>query len=109
MDTNDGNGTEGLSSRWSENVEVQGLLSDPHVRYLLQYLRDVNGSVDLSTAALHVAAGVTDTPPDDVPNEVRQRIQTFLHHGHVPALEAHGVLEYDSERNTIMLTGSGRE
>lgn len=80
-------------------------LSDPHVRYLLEYLRRTEGPVDLPTLATHVAAGVTDTPPEDVPGAVRDRVQTFLHHGHLPVLARYGVVEFDREANSVALDG----
>lgn len=83
--------------------EVRELLADPHVRYLLTYLQDQNGPVPLSRAAIHVGAGVTDTPPEDVPDGVRDRVETLLHRGPVPELARHGIVEFDHERDAVSL------
>lgn len=83
--------------------DVEELRSDPHVRYLIEYLRRADDPVDLATAATHVAAGVTDTPPEEVSDDVRNRVQTFLHHGHIPKLAEQGALRYDRETNTVAL------
>lgn len=83
--------------------DLRGLLSDPHVRHLLQYLRHQNGPVDLPTVATQVAAGVTDTPPDEVPVQDRNRVQTFLHHGQLPTLARYGIVEFDRQSNTVAL------
>ncbi|MFW6018560.1 MAG: DUF7344 domain-containing protein [Halapricum sp.] len=87
----------------SESEDLQEILSDPHARCLVAYLREQSGPVALSTAATHVAAGVTDTEPEAVPDEVRNRVQTFLHRGQLPELARHGVVEFDPERDTVAL------
>lgn len=104
MNTDKGNSTDVRSPHGTGGADVQELLSDPHVRHLLDFLRDEEGPVDLSTAAVHVTAGITGKPPEEVPDDVQDRIQTFLHHGHIPELATHGFLEYDSESNTLVLT-----
>jgi hypothetical protein len=105
MDADDRNRFNVTGRSDSPPEKVRDLLSDPHVRYLLQHLRGAEGPVDLPTVATHVAAGVTDTPPEEVPSDVRDRVQTFLHHGQLPALERHDVVEYDRETNTVRLVG----
>jgi len=103
MNADDRNGADVGTVRSAGGADVQDLLSDPHVRHLLGYLRDADGPVALETAATHVAARITDTPPEEVPDDVRNRIQTFLHHGHLPELAADDFIEYDTETNTIVL------
>jgi hypothetical protein len=103
MDSDDQTDAGIIDTEASTNRDLSDLLSDPHVRYLLQYLHQQDGPVDVPTVATHVVAGVTNTPPADVPKDVRNRVQTFLHHGHIPQLEAHGIVEYDAELNTIKL------
>lgn len=103
MNSDDENDANVVSVDESTETDLYELLTDPHVRYLLRYLHNHDGPVDLQTAATHVAAGVIDTSPEDVPNDVQNRVQTFLHHGHVPELEAQGIVEYDAEANSIAL------
>jgi hypothetical protein len=81
--------------------DIEELLSDPHVRYLLQYVHETDEPVELQTLATHVAAGITDTPPEDVPDTVRNRVQTFLHHGQIPELVRHELVEFDRESNLV--------
>jgi hypothetical protein len=83
--------------------DLREILSDPHARCLIAYLREEPGPVSLSTAATHVAACVTDTDPNEVPDEVRNRVQTFLHRGQLPELARHGIVEFDRERDTVAL------
>jgi len=85
----------------SESGDIEELLADPHVRCLLQHVHESNGPVELQTLATHVAAGVTDTPPEDVPDTVRDRVQTFLHHGQIPELVRHDLVEFDRESNLV--------
>lgn len=82
---------------------LESLLADPHVRHTLSHLKRVGSPEDTATLATHVAAGITDTPPEDVPSGVEDRVQTFLTNGHLPALARHGIVEYDREANTVAL------
>lgn len=84
------------------------LLSDPHSRRVLDYLRRADGPVDVATLATHVVADLTGTDPEDVPPNVRRRVATWLHHGQLPALADHDVVEYDPERGTVSSTAEGR-
>jgi hypothetical protein len=83
---------------------LQDLLSDPHVRYLIEHLADADEPVNLETLATHVVAGVTDGRPAAVADEDRARVKTFLHHGHLPELARHGIVEFDRESDTVVLT-----
>jgi hypothetical protein len=82
---------------------LEELLSDPHIRCVLAYLNEVDESVSLARLATHVSADVTDSRPEDVPDDVRDRVQTFLHHGHLPELARHGIVDYDQEANRVSL------
>lgn len=84
---------------------LDDLLSDPHCRHLVEYLRDREGPVDVGTLAAHVVARVRGVPVEAIEPDVRRRVQTWLHHGQLPALSAHGVVEYDVETGTVRLVG----
>lgn len=79
------------------------LLSDPHCRYLVEYLEEREGPVDVENLAAHVAARVRDVQVEAIGPDVRRRVQTWLHHGQLPALSAHGVVEYDADTGTVRL------
>lgn len=83
--------------------ETEDLLSDPHCRHLVEYLRERREPVDVERLAAHVVARVRDVPVEAVEPEVRRRVQTWLHHGQLPALSAHGVVDYDAETGTVRL------
>lgn len=101
-----GRGQPESTARDDERDEFEGLeelLSDPHCRYLLQYLTDTDGPVPLSAAARHVVGQITDTDPEDVGEDVQRRVQIWLHHGQLPALDDHGVVSFDPESGTVSL------
>lgn len=78
-------------------------LDDPHCRYLLKYLRDTGGSASISDVATYVVAQITDSPPDEVSNDVLRRVQTWFYHGQLPMLDDHGVVEFDPDSRTVRL------
>lgn len=86
-----------------DDEDLADLAEDPHCRYLLECLRDSEGPVPVSVLARHVVAGLTDTPPSDVPEDVRRRVATWLHHGQIPALESRGVVEFDADEEVVRL------
>jgi len=48
---------------------------------------------------------VKSQPPEAVDEEVSRRVRTWLHHGHIPVLEDHGIVEYDPESGKVRLLG----
>lgn len=83
--------------------DVADLLSDPHCRYLLKYLREEDSPASVATVTQYVVAEITDTAPEDVSDDVQRRVQTWLHHGQLPALAEHGVVEFDAESGAVAL------
>ena len=79
------------------------VLSDPYVQSVITVLARTGKSVGLSELARDVAALITGEPPDAVPRAVRRRIQTWLHHGHLPALVEQGVVMYDPDSGRVRL------
>lgn len=86
---------------------TEDLLSDPHCRHLVAYLRERGEPVDVERLAAHVVARVRDVPVEAVEPEVRRRVQTWLHHGQLPALSANGVVDYDAETGVVRLVDAG--
>ena len=102
--TTDARATDsGLSGSESRDEDLAGLLSDPHCRYLLAYLRENANPVSVTEAVQYVVAEVTDTTPEDAPEDVQRRVRTWFHHGQLPALDDHGVIEFDPESGTVTL------
>jgi len=78
-------------------------LDDPHCQYLLQYLRDTTGSASISDCATYVVSQITDSPQEEVSNDVLRRVQTWFYHGQLPMLDEHGVVEFDPDSRTVRL------
>lgn len=87
----------------SSDERLEDVLDDPHCKYLLEYLRREAGPVDESTLARHVVAQITDTPPEEVADEVQRRVQIWLHHGQLPVLDEYGVVEFDADAGVVSL------
>lgn len=81
----------------------EDLLSDPHCKHLLAFLRETDGRATVAAAARHIVGKMTDAPAEEVPDNVRRRVQTWLHHGQLPALDARGLVDFDPERRTVAL------
>ena len=83
--------------------ELDDVLSDPHGWYTLVYLSQQEGPVDLAELSRGVVGLISDRPPDDVDADVVRRVQTWLHHGQLPARDEFGVLRFDAESGTVSL------
>lgn len=93
----------GKSDSDSAGVKSDDLLSDPHCRYLLAYLRTHETPASLSDVARYVVGQITETPQDEVTEDVQRRVQTWLHHGQLPALDDHGIVDFDPDSGTVSL------
>lgn len=79
-------------------------LAHPHRRKVLRALLDRESSTTLLALTWEVAARRDDTVRVTVPRPVLDRIQTRLHHVHLPKLAAAGVVDYDTDHRAIELT-----
>ena len=84
--------------------DLEDLLSDPHCKHLLEFLGRTEGPVPLATASRYIVGQITGTAATQVPENVQRRVQTWLHHGQLPALAAHGLIVFDADRGTVELT-----
>ena len=82
---------------------LEEILDDPHCRHLLDCLREADGPVPEDTLARRVVARITDTPPEEVSDEVQRRVQTWLHHGQLPTLDEYGLVEFDADAGVVSL------
>jgi hypothetical protein len=95
--------TEPSIERDKLDDDFADLLSDPHCRHLLNYLRERNDPATVSTITKYVVAQITDTSPEEVSENVQRRVGTWLHHGQLPALDDYGVVDFDPESGTVSL------
>ena len=87
----------------ADEEDLATLLLDLHCRYLLKFLRENDAPVSVAEVARHVVAELTDTTPESAPDDVQRRVGTWLHHGQLPALDDHGIVEFDPESSTVTL------
>jgi|AntRauTorcE11898_2_1112593.scaffolds.fasta_scaffold02767_7 hypothetical protein len=83
--------------------DLRDVLSDPYGRAAVTYLYRTEDAVDLDDLAHGVVGLLEDCDPSDVNAESARRVRTWLHHGHLPALERYGVVEYDPDRDRVRL------
>lgn len=90
---------EGLSTS-----TVAELLSHPLRRELLLCLQAYDEPLALADAADDLAVATTDASSlVDVDPEVVKQIYMALYHTHIPKLVEHDIIEYDQERDLIVL------
>ena len=90
------------------------LLADERRRAALQYLSETGGDATLTELAVEIAAQEAGSEPNaisdhgDVSSRDRRTVRISLHHTHGPKLTSAGVVDYDTETETITLTDRGR-
>lgn len=96
------------------------VLSDRQRRHTLVSLLDHGGAIALSELAEDIAARDTGPPRSEVspqvsenrmevPEDRVQELTAALYHAHIPKLADAGVVEYDSDRDTVRPTKSTRQ
>jgi len=83
--------------------QVFDILSSPRRRYVLYYLREYGGPVELTALAEKLAAWENDTTVEELPAQARKRVYVSLYQTHVPKLEESGLIEYDSDSGELAL------
>ena len=79
--------------------ECLELVADRNRRRIIQHLRNVTErEVDIDTLIDHLHDGEPISVAER-PSRTQTSIQ--LHHDHLPKLEYHGVIEYESEREVV--------
>lgn len=76
--------------------EILPLLANEHRRYTLHYLAQQAGAVSLGELVEQIALWAGEPTHD-----YYERVLTGLHHSHLPALVAHGLVAYDEEAETL--------
>ena len=82
---------------------VFDLLSNPRRRFVLSYLRQEGGPVDLVDLADEIAGWENETPVDELTSQQRKRVYVSIYQTHVPKLEDAGVVNYDRESGMVSL------
>lgn len=89
--------------------ELFDVLSSARRRYLLYYLWRRDGTARLQDIAADIAAREEETTAEAVEKEEQNRVYISLYQTHVPKLEDVGLVEYESESQTVRLTDRADE
>ena len=87
--------------------EILSCLSDSDRRAVLYHLHD--GEVtDVESLAAHLVAKERDLPPEDVPEDDRERMAATLIHKHLPKLAEANIVEFDHRSQTVRYSNPPR-
>lgn len=87
-----------------EKDDLFHVLQSQRRRRVLNYLRTVEGSVDMRDVAEQIAAWENGKETAAITSEERQRVYIALYQSHLPKLDGMGIVEYDQDRGTIERT-----
>ena len=93
----------GTNAAGSAAEKLEDVLDDPHCRHLLDILSEEEGPVSELPLARRVVARITNTRSESVDEDVARRVQTWLHHGQLPVLDEHGLVEFDADAGEVSL------
>jgi len=85
------------------------ILSNSRRRFMLSYLNEHDGPVDLMDLANEIAAWENDTTVDQLTDKQSKRVYVSVYQTHVPKLVSTGLIEYDSDSGLIELSDRAEE
>lgn len=100
--------SETESSQLSQDV-VFDLLSNPRRRFILSYLRQSEGPVDLVDLADEIAAWENDTDVENLTSQQRKRVYVSIYQTHVPKLANAGVVTHDQDSGLVALSSDANQ
>lgn len=80
--------------------EALKLVADQRRRAVLEHLMN-NGDQPVSVEELADRIADSDSPRTGSDGEYVAGIRVGLHHTHLPKLDAHGIIEFDPQRETV--------
>lgn len=83
---------------------VFDLLSSARRRYIIYYLRQHGGEAAINEIASQIAVWENDIPEEELTSQDEKRVYVSLYQTHIPKLEEHGIVDYDSETGQVYLT-----
>lgn len=96
-------GEESSSAALSKD-EIFDTLRNRRRRTAIRYLRRHGGEMSVSDLATHVAADEHDVTPEELSAEQYKRVYTGLYQCHLERVDELGVVEFDTDENTVRLT-----
>ncbi|WP_458187804.1 DUF7344 domain-containing protein [Haladaptatus sp. NG-WS-4] len=108
----DDTGTQGVAkdeleshvTREISKDKIFHLLQTPRRRYVLQYLKEHEGVVEMRDVAEQVAAWENEISVQELTSDQRQRVYIPLYQSHLPKLDEEGIIEYNQSRGTVERT-----
>jgi hypothetical protein len=86
---------------------VFDILKNQRCRLVLQYLREADDPAKLGTLAEHIAAFENGVAPTGLNAQQRKRVYIGLYQCHLPKMADAGVVDFDQDRGTVAINGSG--
>ena len=80
------------------------ILSNSRRRFMLSYLHEHDGPVDLMDLANEIAAWENDTTVEELTDKQSKRVYVSVYQTHVPKLVSTDLIEYDSDSGLIELS-----
>ena len=87
-----------------DDVDIHSVLSNERRRMTLEILDEEDGSISARELSERIAERETDQRPP--PRNVRQSAYVSLIQSHLPKLDEHDIVEFDSGRKTVTLSTS---
>lgn len=85
------------------------ILSNARRRYVLYYLREADGPVELGELARELAAWENDTTVEELTKQQRKRVYVSLYQTHIQKLAEAGIVEYDPDTGMVALANGARQ
>jgi DNA-binding transcriptional ArsR family regulator len=82
-------------------------LSSARRRFILYYLQEHEGPIELGELSEAVAAWENDVEVEDLTSQQRKRVYVSLYQTHIPKMADAEILEYDEEAGTVSLGERG--
>ena len=102
------------SSLHTEDTELMpnfifNMMSERRDRYILYLLHYSQNTLDAHEIVEQITALEHGIPPNQIPNEIHNPIQTAIFHIHLPKLDASGVVEWDEHNQEVRITEVGEK
>lgn len=89
--------------------EIFYILSNQRRRYVLYYLKQHDGPVELMEVVRQLAAWEEGISVDEVSEQAHKRAYVALYQTHIPRLEEAGLVEYDPDSGLLTLSADSAE
>lgn len=88
--------------------EIRDAVRNTRRRYVLYYVNQNGGVVNLNELVDRITTWEDGGPSDDVPTRRRKSVYSSLYQTHLPKLERIGLIRYDVAEKTVSITEAGK-